>query len=727
MMKKHAALALVLAFVVCTPGFSQSPSPTPNVSPVTQAPAKTEQEVGDVVRITSNLVQVDAVVTDRSGNNITDLKPDEVQIFEDGRQQKISHFSYIGAPASKTEELSTSTPKVRNLPQPPVVLKPQDVRRTIAIVVDDLGLSFESLHLVREALKKFVDEQMQPGDLAAIIRTSGGIGALQQFTMDKRQLYAAIEQIKWYAGGRAAVGAFAPMGSDNLSGAPADAQYVYDDLEQFREELFTVGTLGAIDYVVRGLRELPGRKSVVLLSDGIKLLNRIDMNRQQNSRVPNSASNVRSRVLDAVEKLIDLANRASVVIYTIDARGLQPLQLIAADNTSPPAGQSVVLPSEMQARILGRRNSFMEGQDGLNYLAQQTGGFFIHDTNDVGGGIRRALNDQSGYYLVGYRPDESTFDATGRRKFHHLSIKVTRPGKYTVRMRNGFFGIANAEAAPSPLSARDQIVKALTSPFASSDIHLQLTSLFGNDAKVGSFMRSMLHVDAHDLTFADAGDGWHEATFDVVGVTFGDNGTVVDEISRTDTFRVNADRYQDVLKYGFMYMVGLPIKKPGAYQLRTVLRDHNSQRVGSAAQFVEVPDLKKDRLALSGLMMKGVNKEGAPSDPDAGESVRRLKTGMSLRYGFVIYNARFDKTTRKPQLQIQARLFRNGQIAFEGKVQPFALNDPPDLTRLSADGSITLGADLGPAEYVLQVIVTDRLADEKHRTAIQWMNFEIVK
>jgi hypothetical protein len=118
---------------------------------------------------------------------------------------------------------------------------------------------------------------------------------------------------------------------------------------------------------------------------------------------------------------------------------------------------------------------------------------------------------------------------------------------------------------------------------------------------------------------------------------------------------------------------------------------------------------------------------GKLPEPEAGEAVREFKTGMLLRYGFVIYNARLDKQTRQPQLQVQALLFRNGQTVFTGKLQNFALNNPPDLDRLAADGAITLGGDLVPGEYVLQVTVNDLLADEKHRTASQWLDFEIVK
>ncbi len=206
------------------------------------------------MRITTNLVQVDAVITDKNGKLITDLKPEELQLSENNRSQKITHFSYI---AAGSKPVDNKLPGV-----PPDRLRPEDVRRTIALVVDDLGLSFQSTHYVRRALKQFVDQQMQPGDLVAIIRTSGGMSALQQFTSDKRQLYTAIENIKWYPGGRSEVGAFAPIGPPTPGRFGADIDAKNKELEEFRSDLFSVGTLGAISYVVRGLSDLPGRKSI---------------------------------------------------------------------------------------------------------------------------------------------------------------------------------------------------------------------------------------------------------------------------------------------------------------------------------------------------------------------------------------------------------------------------------------------------------------------------------
>jgi VWFA-related protein len=748
--KTHPLLAVVLITHLGAGVFAQQTRRPPLELPPPaqqttqpQQPQKPDEE--DVVRITTNLVQVDAVVTDKNGKVVTDLKPEEVQISEDGKAQKITNLSYVVAetPAATDNAVKPSTKDKNAPPIPSARLKPEDIRRTIAVVVDDLGLSFESIYYVRRALKKFVDEQMQTGDLVAIIRTSGGMGALQQFTSDKRQLYAAIERVKWFAGGRAGVGAFAPLGGADPSNADVgDMQNnssPSETLDQFREDVFAVGTLGALSYVVRGLRELPGRKSVLLVSDGIKIFNRDDPSRSD-------------RVLEALRRLTDQANRASVVVYTMDARGLQTLGLTAADDTS---GFS---PQQLEQQMSNRRADFFESQNGLNYLAQQTGGLAIRNSNDLAAGINRVLEDQKGYYLIGYRPDESTFDQrTGRRKFHHLSLKITRPGKFNVRMRNGFFGVTDEELK-SPQTRAQKMIGALLSPFGSSGVHLQLTSLFSNDAKAGSVMQSMLHIDARDLTFVDESDGWHKSAFDILAVTFGDNGVPVDQVGRTHTVRIRGETYKRVLRDGFVYVVIVPLKKPGAYQLRVALRDTGSERIGSASQFVDVPDIKKNRLALSSIVVKGLSAEyarnkapvkspgdntSAPNtqsnaatsqsegveegDAQASPAVRHFHTGLVMKYAYMIFNAQLSKATNRPQLTTQVRLVRDGKVIFTGKELPFDTTNQTDLKRLVAGGAIQLGTDLGPGEYALQIIVNDAVASEKRRTVTQWTDFEIVK
>lgn len=725
------------------PASSASPArPTPQSS---QLP-RSQREQDDVVRITTNLVQVDAVITDKDGKAVINLKPEEVEIYEDGRRRELTHFSYTAGDTPGALPGNKSAPSDKH-PSPPITrLRPEDTRRTIAIVVDDLGLSFQSIYFVRRALKKFVDEQMRFGDLVAIVRTSGGIGALQQFTSDKRQLYVAIDHVRWYASGRSGIGAFAPIRPPTPGRFGKDLDEKNKELEELRDDIFSVGTLGAVSYVVRGLRELPGRKSVLLISDGFRITDA-------------EKTSINIRTLRRLEQLIDQASRASVVISTMNGAGIQTLSSLSAEDSMTDNQSGARTPDQVVSLLTSRRGTAFDLQAGLDYLAEKTGGIAIHNTNDLSSGIRRVIDDQGGYYLVGYRPDQSTFDPkTGQRIFHKLTLKVIRPGRFNVRMRNGFYGLTEKDPTISP-SPRDQIVNALMSPFNTSGVHLQLTSLFANDPQRGSFLRSTLHVEANDLTFTDDLDDWHKTTFDMVAVTLDADGKVVDEVTRTDTLKVRGGRYQDVLKHGFVYLVAFPVKKPGAYQMRVVLRDHDSERVGSASHFVEVPDLRKDRLALSGITVNaagagefqriaaaaatnnnpnpgktgnesiaGNKDEGTQeTDPQISAAVRHFRTGMLIRYSFVIYNARLESATHHPQLQVQLRLFRSGQPVFTGKVQPFVLDNPPDITRLSASSTIRLGADLVPGEYVMQVIVSDMLADEKHRVATQWIDFEVVE
>jgi hypothetical protein len=211
--------------------------------------------------------------------------------------------------------------------------------------------------------------------------------------------------------------------------------------------------------------------------------------------------------------------------------------------------------------------------------------------------------------------------------------------------------------------------------------------------------------------------------------------------------------YQSVLKNGLIFIMNVPVKKAGAYQLRIAVRDAASERVGSVSQFIEVPDLTKKRVTVSGIIVYGYEPkagqvgtpatpaasvragqsvngaEGAQEEPDpqAGAALRRFRQGMIMNYGYVIYNAQLDKQTRRPQLETQLRLFRDGKLIFTGKVQPVDPNQS-DPARLLAGGGLRLGGELTPGEYVLQAVVTDLLAkDQKRRTTTQWIDFEIVK
>lgn len=725
---KKLLLCLTLCFHLATNGLAQQPAQPPS-KPPEQKPTASPQEPNDidVVKISTNLVQIDAVVTDGRGNHVTDLRADEVEMLEDGRPQKISDFSYIKIVRPEPRAANPSETSGTAAAGPRRQLRREEVQRTLALVVDDLRMSHDSVRFTKEALKRFLDEQVLPNDLVAIIRTAGGTGSLQQFTSDKQQLYAAVDKLKWVPRIGNDAQAFQTIKQETLSVPEKnmlDNTNELDDLNQMRKDLFAVGTLGALNYLINGLSEMPGRKAIVLFSDGFQVFN------------PSEPSGS-SRILNSLQLLLDHANRASVVINTIDVRGLPTLGLTAADNTWN------LTPQQVEERLNQRRAMFFETQSGLNYLAAQTGGLAIRNTNDMSGGVKRILDDQAGYYLIAYRPDDATFDdEKGRTKFHHLTLKVKRAGKYNVRMRTGFYGITDEKLKTTQATPQHQLIGALFSPFAASDVQVRLTSLFANDETQGPVLRSFLHVKASDLTFVQEPDGSHKAVFELAAVTFGEDGKLIDSAAKQHTIRLTDAAYQKIVKYGFTYNTTVPVKKPGPYQFRTALRDEPSGRVGSASQFIQVPDIEKDRLSTSGLLIRGMPLESyiqglttaasldagdEESDPLANTSARQFRTPSAMVYGLAIYNAQIDKATGKPNLTIQARLFRNGQLVFTGNAVPFDIRDQADPKRLGGGGAIQLGTTMTPGEYVLQIVVTDRLAQEKYRVATQWMDFEIVQ
>jgi VWFA-related protein len=714
-MKKIAPfIFLFTLFAFATQHNAQTPTPTP--TPQKVQPADEE----DVVRITTNLIQIDAVVVDKSGKVVTDLSPEDFEILENDKPQKITNFSFITVePAPAVIAETPKKPVDKNAPPIPTKLRPEQIKRTIALVIDDLSLSFGSAYYTRRALKKFVDEMMQPGDLVAIVRTGSGVGALQSFTSDKQQLYAAIEHVKYNpVVGR--TGAFAPIDSA-VAGEAEQTQT--ETLEAFREDIFAVGTLGALNYIVRGMRELPGRKAVLLWSEGFTLISRTGDSMERNERV-----------FVALQRLIDLANRSAVVIYTADPRGLVVTFPTAADNVGSQNIGSV---------ISSRNNRLWDTQQGLVYLAQQTGGFAVRNTNDLEGGIRKVIDDQKSYYLIGYQPDAATFDPV-KSRFNKLKVKVKRKG-LSVRYRSGFFGIKDEDAKPVAVkkSPERQVGDALFSPFKSGDINLRLSSIVANDVKNGTYIRSLLHIPGKDLTLTKEADNTYKAVFNVVAVTLGDNGIVVDQIGQTYTLAIPDNLYERTLAHGIVYTINVPIKKAGAYQLRIALRDDKTEKIGSASQFIDVPDLKKDRIALSGIVLSSYDpktqQNNSASDlkvedgkvPEASPltqaAMRRFRIGNVLQYGFIAYNAKLDKNTKLPQLTTQVKLFRDGQLIFEGKEIPVDANAQTDLKRLGHSGAIQLGTVLQPGEYILQVIVKDTLAKEKHRMTTRWIDFEVIK
>ena len=729
---------LLLPFAVgllVLPAYAQQASPTP---PDDQ-----------VVRISTELIQIDVTVTDKNGQVVTGLGAEDFAIFENGEPQEISNFSFISRTASSATASDSSKPAgvtpANSTPQ----LQRASVRSTIAIVVDDLNMSFASVYYARKALKKFVDQQMQPGDLVAIIRTGGGVGALQQFTSDKRMLHAAIDRIRWNPLGASGIESLTSVSqndtevterfnveSDLVAGQNAGPKRVktllHDNVSDKKrtdyeapknaaaseDGMHAQASLGAVRYVISGMKSLPGRKTMMLFTDGLTITG--DSNKTRTSSV-----------FEYLQEIVDVANRASVVVYTFDTKGMKSMSIQASDNTYE------IIDGHRGQKERQRTRDFKDSQDGLAYFAKQTGGKALLNSNDLNGGIRRALDEQAGDYLLAYLPDTETFDPA-KRKFNKLEVKVKRPG-LDVNYRSGFFN-TNTVDTPPQLTVERQIATALVSPFTQNDIELNINALYADDAVDGPYIRSFLHIDAKSLKFTDDVEGWKKATFDVAAVTFGDNGVPVESKESKYTIKTKGATYATILQRGFMYVLIMPVKKSGVYQYRVAVRDAETGKIGSASQVIDVPNLEKKKLALSSLVVEDVSiatwqniaagKVGTnPGQVKIASTLlydtvlRQYKAGTVLRYGFEVYNAKGEAASM-PKLETQARIFQNDAVVVVGNVNKVDTSNQKDPRHVKVSGAIMLKDTLQPGDYVLQLTVVDRSG---RQTATQLFPFEIVK
>ena len=682
-------------------GFAQQPPQPTSTGQTTPASDDQENDTGTVMRITVNLVQMDAVVTDPKGNPVTNLKPEDFVALQDGKPQTITHFSYISnesqAQTSSAEGAVQQAPTTTS----DVALKREDVRRTIAIVVDDLALSFDSTARVRSAVNKFIDEQVQPGDLVALVSTGKGAGAFQQFTTDKRVMHAAADRIRFNFMNR--VGLFS-LPSEVLSSKETrvSTPQASEDPNDIERDQYVAGTLGALQWVIRGLREMPGRKSVVLFSEDLSML---------------GGDGMRSEITEMVRRVVDAANRSSVVFYVIDPRGLVVLGPTAADTSAPDLTRSSL--------------ALWASQDGMGVLAYGTGGLLVINNNDMNDALRQVMRDQKGYYLIGYKPDAGTFDEKAGPQFHNIKVQL-RPGLrgMKIRSRSGFYGITDEEVRSRARSREQLLTTALFSPFAAKDIRVRLTPLFGEREKIGPFVQTLLHVDARDLKF-DEEEGKYKAQVDVVMATFSADGVPVDLTQRTLALALNPNEYHTCLEYGAFFTLVHRVKKAGGYQFRAVIRDVNANKLGSVNQFIEVPDLKKKHLALSGIVLHEMHPDTPPiiasggvGIPTGGWSAREFRPGTELAYDYEIMNPRREQSSKKPQLQAQFRLLHDGKQLYASKPAAVGMLEG-ESKYLAVQGAFRLGKHMEPGLYVLQLLVTDDLAPQKYNTATQWVDFEV--
>ncbi|MFZ1700033.1 MAG: VWA domain-containing protein [Pyrinomonadaceae bacterium] len=724
-MKRTAPFFFILVFIFVASVSIRAQSPSPTASPVVD---------DEVVKITTKLVQIDLLVVDKDGKQVRDLSASDFEVLQDGKPQKITNFSYVDTETGRRTAKIPVTPRRqtpnRNIPMPPVRVDPQNTGRVLTFIVDDGNCSATHLGMTaaKEALQKFIREQMLPTDRVAIYRTRTGSSVLQQYTNDKEQLLKIAGKIRWLPaslGCDPSDGSFNSAARSNTYDKPGggtntieseNERRIREANEDANRSNRIVGTLGLFSYVVNGLERISGRKLLFVLSDDLSMFSR-------------AGATLRSS--DAVRDFTELANRASVVINTIDVRGVtNPGMIEARDEVRTKENVNATGPI-----TAGREKDDRNRRSGMAYLADETGGTFYQGQNYLDVPIAKALNVEKGYYLIAYEPDADTFKG---KKYNRIEIKVSRPGLRVIS-RAGFVGVANSEATPKRRTGDSELYEAIAAPLAEAGLNVRLTAYFANSAAEGNVVRSLFHLDGGDLTFADAPGGQKKIVLDVVAVTLSEKNEVIDEFTRSHTLKFDAAGAAVIARDGLIYAADVPVKKPGTYNFRVAVRDATSQTLGSSSQIIQIPDLRKNGLFVSGLTISGVDAAGKFQTPGATKvedalsvagslavpAIRRFKRGSIVAYAYTIYNARLDKTTNRPKLTTQMNLYRDGQLVVESPFQNADFKPQSDWSRINDFSYVKLVDALTAGDYALQIVVSDELGG-KNAVSSQWVDFEIV-
>jgi VWFA-related protein len=673
-------------------------------------------------RVAADGVRIDAVVTDQKGRIVPDLTAADFEVRQDGKLQKLLFAQFVPVLTGPAVPAAPSLPPGARSDAPPVPvsqIKREDVQRTLAIVVDDLSLSFESFEGAQRALHAFVDRELRPNDLVALVRTGGSIGALQPFTVDRRTLHASIDRLRWNGFSRNGVEPYEPLNIfhtfDDRTGIGDLSDFSLVDI--LRRSMSAQGTFSALNLVVQGARDLPGRKAVVFVSEGFQLLGQ---GAHDNGAEPNS------RLRYHLDRVIEQATRAGVVIYSLDCRGLQSAALHAADNLKVgplrPDGFDELIRSKAQDRLEFNRDT----QEGMAYLAEQTGGFAVLNGNDLADRLGRITNDVRDYYVIGYTPHEGTFAAKGKKpSLHKISIRVKRPG-LQVKTRKEFLGISDPAEANGAKTPAQQLVHAATSPFAETTIALRATTLPAYSLDKGAYVRTLLHIDARALTFIDDEAGKRTASADVLGMVFDQDGIEVAHLSTGFSVALTREGAEDALRDGLAYTLRIPIRQSGAYQVRFAVRDRQSGAIGSAGEYIEVPDAAGGAFALSGIVLRSDADPVTPGFDEADritvtpmQALRTYPRGARLSYAYEVYNV-------AGPVRATMSIWRGTEKVLETPAAELVA--PSDGTRsFAAGGGVKLGDALKPGNYLLEIAATtsDSAHGKKGAVAVRRIDFDV--
>jgi VWFA-related protein len=527
-----------------------------------------QQKQEQPLKLKSELVQFDVLVTDKNDHPVPGLTKDDFILSDGGKQQEVSFFSFVEVAAETKNELAgqLQTTAAATAAAPAI---DTSAGRTVFIILDPYFISKSSYPALNKALARLIDEDLLPGDQVAIISTNGALAGFQQATKNKKILLLAIQA--FLGNGVGDYGTLATMDAEfaaaqqdmGMRASSAPAQYI----EQKERD-----TLRTLVSVVKAASDVPGRKIAFFISESLSMR-------------PKNPNDSFENLFMELDQIISESRKGGMSFYTMDPRGL--VAPVPGGSASEAVGRSALSkaapfedPGASADRLLG-------AQEGLRDLAAGTGGYAILNNNDLHAGLERVMSQNSSYYVLAYYPA----DLPDKQQFRKVKIQIKNRPDLTVYSRTGYLWTGSTQGVQrlAELPKQQRVSNALAAVVPVRDLKVSILQTgVGKDEKTGAPVAKMaISIDPNTWPFKTEGAD-HVASFEVTGFAYDLKNVLVGGYSKDYTLRLNPDNFYKVMKQGMnLRSDPIDLKKKGLYSLRIVVIDKETNRLGSATEWVQ--------------------------------------------------------------------------------------------------------------------------------------------
>jgi VWFA-related protein len=560
-------------------------TPMPAAGQVTQQPAATSQRF--VLRSQTNLVLVDVRVWDKNGMPVRDLEQQDFRILEDGAPQVITSFSLENVERLAQATAEGGPPPTIDLAKLPPNVPPAQVlrdHRLTVIFFDLTSMPADDLMRALRAARDFVQARMTPADLVAIATYASSLRIAQDFTNDRDALAKALQGIRVgeESSALSEAGSQGEAGATNAAGEEVVARDVSAAFTPDETEFNIFNTdqkLAAVESLARLLREVPGRKAVIHFSSGV-----------ESTGSENQAQ---------LRATTDAANRSNVSLYTVDARGLVALPPGGDASSASAAGTAIYTGQATFSQI----SSLHGSRETLASLATDTGGRTFYDLNDFSPAFQQMQAENSSYYLLGYSPSNTRSDG----RFRRIRVEVVRAG-VKVAARPGYFAPKDfRQFTREDKELQLQQALELDQPFLDLPFAVDAAYFRRPDKKYYVVLAAKIPGSA--VSFLKKSE-IRQTEFDFVWRATDPSGKPAGLLRDTLPVKVSGETYEQVLSGNILYEGGF-VLPPGKYQLKVLVRENQTGKMGTFEQPLVVPQATDTGLSLSSVVLSNEMQETA--------------------------------------------------------------------------------------------------------------------